>query len=414
MKRAIVAQTFAICLLTALSLFLFSAVALAQDEPKAAENAESGVLLVTIGPDSPAATAGLQRGDIVLRVGDVEVNDAMALQRAIGDLAPGDEVVLTVLHGDDEHEVTVTLGDRNGRAFLGVAPFAAPMMARDVMGGRTTVAPARPGPMPGMPPMPAMMAITDTANLSVTLMIAEVADGSPAAEAGLQPKEAITAINGVAITKPDALMAAVQALAPGDQITLTVGGGMLPPNGTIPSVTAAADSHIVVVTLGEHPDQAKTAYLGVRIAPRMLVTRREMRMPPTDAQGIAPRDRLFRRFPSWMPRFLSRLWEWWEGGPREPWDGQGPRFYQHRDVAPNGDMPKFRQDGSDEEFTMPFVGDYLWFEAPAAEDVFYFYGAPGSIEEMGPPALPAQLEGPLAPNAPLPALPTLESVDGLI
>lgn len=412
MKRTIFARSFTIFLLTALCLFVFGAVAFAQDEPSTASNAEPGVLLVTVGPESPAAEAGLHRGDIVLRVGDVEVNDAMALQRALSDLAPDDEVVLTVMHGDDEREVTVTLGDRNGRAFLGVAPFAAPMMQRGVMAGRTDVAPARPEPVPGMPPMGA---IIDSANLSVTLMIVDVADDSPAAEAGLQPEEAITAINGEAMTKPDALMAAIHDLTPGDEITLTVGSGKVPAPDAAPGEADAADTHTIVVTLGEHPDHKDTAYLGVRVAPRMLVTQRAMRMPPMDMpQSNGPRNHLFRRFQFWMPHFVPRLWEWWEGEPQGPQERQGPRFYQRRFVAPDQPMPGFRHNGSGEDFTAPSDGDYLWLEAPTEEDVFFFYGVPGDIEEVAPPAVPDRIEAPLAPNAPLPAVPALEVVDELI
>lgn len=55
--------------------------------------------------------------------------------------------------------------------------------------------------------------------------IARVTSGSPAADAGLKAGEVITAIDGHAVSGPDAVIAAVSAQEPGDRITLTVRNG---------------------------------------------------------------------------------------------------------------------------------------------------------------------------------------------
>jgi membrane-associated protease RseP (regulator of RpoE activity) len=51
--------------------------------------------------------------------------------------------------------------------------------------------------------------------------ISEVADDSPAAKAGLQQGDVITAIDGKDVTSPDAVRSAVQAKQSGDQISVT-------------------------------------------------------------------------------------------------------------------------------------------------------------------------------------------------
>ncbi|WP_263818851.1 M20/M25/M40 family metallo-hydrolase [Salinibacter sp.] len=50
--------------------------------------------------DGPAARAGLRAGDVVVRVGDVTVDDIYAYMDALGELAPGDATPVVVRRGD--------------------------------------------------------------------------------------------------------------------------------------------------------------------------------------------------------------------------------------------------------------------------------------------------------------------------
>jgi len=53
------------------------------------------------------------------------------------------------------------------------------------------------------------------------VVVAEVAAGSPAADAGLQAGDVITKVDDTAVAQPSALAAAVQDHAPGDAVTIT-------------------------------------------------------------------------------------------------------------------------------------------------------------------------------------------------
>ena len=88
---------------------------------------EPGVVIASVVPDGPAEKAGVKRGDILLQVDDEPVDDAMDLVRALAEYEPGDEVELAVLHGDDERTLDATLGERDGRPYLGVVPCGAPV-----------------------------------------------------------------------------------------------------------------------------------------------------------------------------------------------------------------------------------------------------------------------------------------------
>lgn len=81
-----------------------------------------GVLVASVAAGSPAAKAGIVRGDIILEVDGTAVNSVAELKTALSDKAADDQVTVTVRHGDDERELDVTLVEQNGRAYLGVVP----------------------------------------------------------------------------------------------------------------------------------------------------------------------------------------------------------------------------------------------------------------------------------------------------
>ena len=61
-------------------------------------------------PNSPAATAGLEAGDVITAVDGDRVDAESDLADHILPHQPGDQITLTVMRGDDQMDVTVTLG----------------------------------------------------------------------------------------------------------------------------------------------------------------------------------------------------------------------------------------------------------------------------------------------------------------
>jgi serine protease Do len=70
----------------------------------------AGALVSEPQPNSPAAKAGIESGDVITSVDGNVVSDARDLARRIGTMAPGMSVKLGVLHQDQEKTVTITLG----------------------------------------------------------------------------------------------------------------------------------------------------------------------------------------------------------------------------------------------------------------------------------------------------------------
>jgi S1-C subfamily serine protease len=73
---------------------------------------ESGAIIASVTPGSPAEQAGLRRGDVVIRFADEEIDSAADLINAVRAQKPGDKVEITYRRGDAERKVTVTLASR--------------------------------------------------------------------------------------------------------------------------------------------------------------------------------------------------------------------------------------------------------------------------------------------------------------
>ncbi len=206
-----------------------------------------GVGIEKVIENSPAAAAGLQNGDVILRFDGEEVKSMAKLTRLIGETAPDQKARLTILRGGEEREITVTLGKRPAMSF-GMERF-----------GTFPAMPSMPA-MPNMPPMPNMptpdMKLSDeyfkalpaipgqgvyswafipgrkigvvaeplTKQLGEHfgvadgkgLLIMEVRENSPAARAGIKAGDIIVEVDGAAVSEAVELIRAVNAKKEGD------------------------------------------------------------------------------------------------------------------------------------------------------------------------------------------------------
>ena len=69
----------------------------------------TGAQLLTVPPDSPAAKAGLQPGDVITKIDKQVISDSNALSAAIHSAAPHSTLTLTYADADASHTVPVTL-----------------------------------------------------------------------------------------------------------------------------------------------------------------------------------------------------------------------------------------------------------------------------------------------------------------
>ena len=212
------------------------------------DDSEPGIVIASVAEDGPAAHAGMVRGDILLQIDDQAVDGFAALAGILEGTEPGDEVRLTVLHGDDERTLTATLGDRDGRAYLGIAPCTC---------------------LPGPGRMVAIHAEEPGA------LIVHVEPDSPADYAGLQAGDVVVAIDDQELDAENDLADAIASYGPGDTVTLKVR-------------QPGQESRDVTVELGEHPDKEGTAYLGVKYRPFHPSARVALEAPHLDWRPARP------------------------------------------------------------------------------------------------------------------------------
>jgi 2-alkenal reductase len=73
---------------------------------------DHGVYVGDVAPDSPAADAGIEPGDIITAIDGEEIDQTHPLEEFLFEYAPGDTVELTIQRGDEEMNVEVTFGER--------------------------------------------------------------------------------------------------------------------------------------------------------------------------------------------------------------------------------------------------------------------------------------------------------------
>jgi S1-C subfamily serine protease len=82
----------------------------------AAENnlgTDLGVVVLDVPAGGPAADAGLEVGDVIIKVGDFDLNAQTTFSEALFNYGPGDEIAIVVNRGGDEETLQITLGDRS-------------------------------------------------------------------------------------------------------------------------------------------------------------------------------------------------------------------------------------------------------------------------------------------------------------
>jgi membrane-associated protease RseP (regulator of RpoE activity) len=212
-----------------------------------------GATILEVLPDTPADETGLKAGDRIVAVDDQEVGFHADLGELIASYEPGDWLTLDVERGNgEESELRVRLGahpENEDNAYLGVRYSAAPPLG---------MLERRPIPFGELErfdfdfeyelphDLPEGKAIEGT-------RVVQVEEGGPAAIAGLQEGDVITALDGEGVASPEELVRATRKLEAGTEVSVAV---YRPRDGGL---------YDIEVVLGEHPNGSGRPYLGVEI-----------------------------------------------------------------------------------------------------------------------------------------------------
>lgn len=204
-----------------------------------------GVGIEKVLENSPAAAAGLQNGDVILKFNGEDVTSTRKLTRLMSEVAPDHQARLTVSRGGNERELTVTIGKR-----------PAPVFGN---GAFTFNLPDKDWSMPNLPDMPPMVdlpriqgfpqlkdgdkdvfifrsgsdrqigvgvspltkQLSEHFGVTGGVMINNVRENSPAAKAGLKAGDIIVEADGQQLTGEMELIKAIGAKKAGS-VVLTI------------------------------------------------------------------------------------------------------------------------------------------------------------------------------------------------
>lgn len=82
----------------------------------------TGVLVARVGPETPAATAGLKRNDVIVGFNGKSVNDADKFRLLVAETAPGSRVPIDFLRGGEKRQASVEIVPRPALAAAGDDP----------------------------------------------------------------------------------------------------------------------------------------------------------------------------------------------------------------------------------------------------------------------------------------------------
>ena len=70
---------------------------------------KSGVIVYTATAGGPSAKAGIQKGDVIIKIGDYEVSNSARLKYYLSKYKPGDKITVVVIRGKEEKKFDVIL-----------------------------------------------------------------------------------------------------------------------------------------------------------------------------------------------------------------------------------------------------------------------------------------------------------------
>jgi S1-C subfamily serine protease len=161
---------------------------------------EGGVRINPI-EGGPAATAGMQEGDVIFEADGKKVREWAELPEIIGARKGGDKIKIKYVRGKEQKEATVTLG------------------IRDDSGGPGG---ATPPPAADPPAQPGRIGITPGEATGKGLSIESVNPDLPAAKAGIKAGDILTKLDDTPIWKESDLEKFMPKTKPGQKVEVTV------------------------------------------------------------------------------------------------------------------------------------------------------------------------------------------------
>jgi serine protease Do len=169
---------------------------------------ERGELVRSVQPNDPAAKAGIQQGDVIVRVNGQDVTQDQTASFLIANTAVGSRIPIDLIRDGKPVRVMATVGQRPTEEQL------AKLLGGDDEPTADSATPVPAQKALGLSLQPLTPALARAANLPPTargVIITGVDPNSNAADEGLQQGDLIISVNRQPVTSPGQVLAAVEA-----------------------------------------------------------------------------------------------------------------------------------------------------------------------------------------------------------
>ncbi|MDI3543608.1 MAG: serine protease DegQ [Candidatus Atribacteria bacterium] len=164
-----------------------------------------GALVADISPDSPAEKAGIKRGDVILRVDEVEIPDINTLQQTIRSHRPGDVVNVEIWRDGKTITLRVTLAELE-------ETISTPVPEKIDLGLEVEE-------------ITSDLAEKYALREKSGVVVVGIKAGGPADDAGLRPGDVILEVNREEIKDLNDWRAAINKIEPGETVLLLISRG---------------------------------------------------------------------------------------------------------------------------------------------------------------------------------------------
>lgn len=176
---------------------------------------EKGALIAEVYANSPAANAGMMRGDVVTEYNGKKIGEPYDLSIAVGETKPNSDVKLTVVRGGEKKDLTLKVGKMEGKETASPADTESPAVGKaDALG--LVVRPMSPRDMEGgdAPSAPTR-----------GVVVIRVEPDSSAERAEIQEGDRLLEVNGKQMVSVDDYAQATKGLKSGDSVRLLIKRG---------------------------------------------------------------------------------------------------------------------------------------------------------------------------------------------
>jgi len=196
-----------------------------------------GVAVEKVVDGSPAQTAGLLNGDVIVKFNGEDVTSVRKLTRLLGEVAPDHQARITVLRSGDERELAATIGRRptprfeEGSFSMGVPARPSLPFPPSAEMPRIPSVPGAPlenfyfrsgsGRQIGIGITPLTKQLAEHYGVAGGVLVSNVRENSPAAKAGLKAGDLIVEVDGKELNGDGDLIRAISEKKEGD-VSLTI------------------------------------------------------------------------------------------------------------------------------------------------------------------------------------------------